>query len=245
MLLFDATIETQDLNPKDLMVYICLEILYIVIYIPRVFRNFPSNYRSNVQRNMGYVAESLAEGVNPYTPPYPSYYSAAGGHLHGVAGAPFELLTDSPAAPRFGVLAMGFVSLLMFYTILKRLNISRPIAAGTTTLVLIYPQYILFHTAGNPSAADLFFGLAAVLTYIWWRDNESNKWLLMSSLASGAGVFNHFYSGVVAIGLVTHYLLTTVDSLSTKIRTTAIYGVTMIPAGVLLFVYKVFFNRLL
>jgi len=115
---------------------------------------------------MAYVAETLAQGDNPYTPPYPGFSSTAGGRLHGVAGAPFKLATDSPASPRFGVLLMGFISLLLFYSIRKEIGVRTIFASLTTVLLLIYPQFILFHTAGNPSAADLFFGLMAVFAYL-------------------------------------------------------------------------------
>lgn len=235
--------QIQELRTKNMPVYILLAILYAVVYIPRTFKEFPSNYRSNVQLNMAYVAETLAQGGNPYTPPYPDFYSTAGGHLHGVAGAPFVLVIDSPAAPRLGVLSMGFVSVLLFYSILKEIGVSRTFASGTTVLLSIYPQFILFHTAGNPSAADLFFGLIAVFSYLRWRSEQTTRWLVVSSIASGAAVFSHFYSGVVAIGLLAHYTRSTSHEMYTRVRTAVVYAAGMIPAGVLLVVYKVVYSQ--
>lgn len=235
--------QIREFRTTDILFYISLAILYSVVYIPRVFTEFPSAYRPSVQENMGYVAETLAQGGNPYTPPYPAFYSTAGGNLHGVAGAPFELVVDSPAAPRLGVLSMGFISLLLFYLILKEIGLSRIFAIGTTVLLSIYPQFILFHTAGNPSAADLFFGLIAVFAYLQWRSEQTGWWLVASSIASGAAVFSHFYSGVVAIGLLAHYTLSTEHEWRTRARTAVVYGAGMIPAGALLIVYKVIFSQ--
>lgn len=233
----------REFRTNDILFYISLAILYSVFYIPRAFTEFPSAYRPAVQENMGYVAETLAQGGNPYTPPYPGFYSTAGGHLHGVAGALFELVVDSPVAPRLGVLSMGFISLLLFYSILKEIGLSRTFAIGTTALLSIYPQFILFHTAGNPSAADLFFGLIAVFAYLQWRSEQTGWWLVASSTASGAAVFSHFYSGVVAIGLLAHYTLSTEHKWRTRARTAVVYSAGMIPAGALLIVYKVVFSQ--
>lgn len=233
----------REVETNDILFYLTLIVLYSVIYTPLAFKRFPSDYRPNVQRNMGYVAETLAQGGNPYAPPYPSFYSTAGGHFHGIAGVPFELIIDSPAAPRLGVLLMGFISLLMFYLILKEIGLSKAFASGTTVLLSIYPQFILFHTAGNPSAADLFFGLIAVFAYLQWRSEQIGWWLAVSAIASGAATFSHFYSGVVAIGLFTHYIITTQHEFRTRARTAVVYGAGMIPAGGLLIVYKIVFRH--
>lgn len=235
--------QIQGPGAKDNPFYVLLAILYAVVYIPRTFTKFPSNYRPGVQQNMAYVAETLAQGGNPYTPPYPGFYSTAGGHLHGVAGAPFVWLIDSPAAPRLGTLTMGLISLLMFYLILKEMGVSRITASVTTVLLSIYPQFILFHTAGNPSAADLFFGLIAIYAYLQWRTEMTTRWLVASSIASGAATFSHFYSGVVAVGILGHYAISTTCDLRTKVRTAAVYGAGMLPAGALLILYKFGFVR--
>jgi hypothetical protein len=66
---------------------------------------------------------------------------------------------------------------------------------------------------------------------------------MASSIASGAAVFSHFYSGVVAIGLLAHYTLSTEHGWRTRARTAVVYGAGMIPAGALLIVYKVIFSQ--
>lgn len=233
----------RKLHTEDLRFYILLSFLYAVIYIPRTFVEFPSNYRPAVQRNMGYVAETIAHGGNPYTPPYPGFYSTAGGHLHGVAGAPFIVLVESAAAPRLGVLMMGCLSLIVFHLILKEIGLSHTVSAGTTVLLSIYPQFILFHSAGNPSAADLFFGLIAVFGYLRWHSEQTGEWLITSSVASGAAVFSHFYSGVVAIGILSHYAISTSIELRQMIRTATVYATGMLPAGLLLLSYKIVFSE--
>lgn len=234
--------QIQRLEMKDLSFYILLAVLYVVVYLPHVFREFPSDYRPAVQSYTSYVAETLAQGGNPYTPPYPPYYSSAGGHLQGVAGTPFVLIIDSPAAFRLGSFFMGFISLLLFYLILREIGVRRAYASATTVLLSIYPQFILFNTAGNPSAGDLFFGLIAVFAYLQWRSEDTFGWLVASSIASGAAVFSHFYAGVVAIGLLAHYTLTTSHKLRRRVRTAVVYGTGMIPAGGLLILYKIVFS---
>ncbi len=233
----------QQANLGDIQFYTIVTLLYLIIYVPRTFIKFPSDYRPAVQQNMAYVAETLAQGSIPYIPPYPDYYSTAGGHLHGVAGTPFVWLIDSPAAPRLGVFFMGLISLFLFYSILKELGVSRAVASMTTVLLLIYPIFILFHTAGNPSAADLFFGLIAVYAYLQWRSEQTTMWLVASSIASGAATFSHFYSGVVAVGLLAHYALSTTCNLRTKLRSVLVYAAGMLPAGVLLILYKFVFAQ--
>ncbi len=215
--------------------------IYAVIYIPLMLGPYPSEYRPSVQENMRYVADTFASGGNPYTPPYPDFYSTAGGHLHGVLGAPFQFVFDFPTASRLGVVIMGWASLLLFYTILREIEVSRTSSLIMTGTLIIYPQHVLFHSVGNPSAADIFFGLTAVYTYLRWRTIQLKRWLILSSISAGLATFSHFYSGVVAIGILTHYVLTDTINKRKSLKVSAIYLSGMLPALCLLVVYKVLF----
>ncbi|WP_179231076.1 glycosyltransferase family 39 protein [Halorubrum ezzemoulense] len=220
---------------------VLLSISYIVIYLPRMMEPYPSVYRRNVQRNMKYVADTLASGGNPYTPPYPDFYSTAGGNLHGVLGAPFNLIFDFPQSFRIGVVVMGWISLLVFYLILKKIGVRSYVSLFMTFACMVYPQYILFFSQGNPSAADIFFGLIAVYAYLRWRVNSVKYWLYLSSLSAGAATFSHFYSGVIVIGIISHYLFTRTYNREEFLRVNFIYFVGLLPALGLLATYKLVF----
>jgi 4-amino-4-deoxy-L-arabinose transferase-like glycosyltransferase len=217
--------------------------IYAILYLPEMLGSFPRGYRPKVQMNMRYVAETIAAGGNPYTPPYPEYYSTAGGHLHGVLGAPFAFLFNFPAASRIGVLLLGIGSLILFYTILRAIDISKPASLFSTAILLLYPQYIYVHTQGNPAAADIFFGCLAVSTYLRWRADRRTLWLILSSISAGAATFSHFYAGVVAVGIITHYSLTETDHVPQVLEMGVLYSLAMIPAALLLFIYTFVFPQ--
>lgn len=214
---------------------------YVIIYLPLMMYSYPSFYRFGVQKNMKYVAETLAQGGNPYVPPYPEYYSTAGGHLHGVLGAPFNVVLNFPQSSRLGVFFMGLVSLIIFYFILKEIGVRNRIGLLSCSYLLIYPQYILFHTQGNPSAADIFFGLISVYAYLRWRTKSTRRWLVLSSFSAGLATFSHFYSGVVAIGIVSHYFFTT-DNKRKLVKIILGYSTGMLPALGLFINYKLLFT---
>jgi hypothetical protein len=204
--------------------------------------SYPGGYRPLVQRNMKYVAETLANGVNPYTPPYPDFYSTAGGNLHGVAGAPFKLIFEFPQASRLGVFIMGLCSLIVFYFILKKIGVRSYICLTSVSFLMIYPQYILVFSQGNPAAADIFFGVISVYTYLHWRAVKSRKWIFLSSIGAGLATFSHFYSGVVGIGIILHYISTKSKQDMSSIRLVFFYAVGMLPALGLLITYKFVFS---
>ena len=115
----------------------------------------------------------------------------------------FKLLGFGLVQARMFTVWCGLAALLCWYCVVARLSLDRVIALATVALLAIDYGYALRSSEVRMDALSAAFGFGGLAAYLWLRETNFSRAILLSHACVSASAFTHPNGGVLAFaGLI-------------------------------------------
>lgn len=110
----------------------------------------------------------------------------------------FKIVGFNLTTSRLFTLLCGLVALFSWYCVVMRLTLDRIVALTTFVLIAVDYGYVLRSTEIRMDALSAAFGFSGMAVYLYYRERNFIKGIVLSHICVSAGAFSHPNGGMLA-----------------------------------------------